>query len=84
MRMRRWPARRHGGCGWPAAIGLAVLVVQIALGGWVSTNYATLACTDYPLCHGALVPQMDYEHGFTLWRELGKTAGGDYLPLSKR
>jgi cytochrome c oxidase assembly protein subunit 15 len=64
-----------------AAIGLAVLVMQIALGGWVSTNYAALACADYPLCHGALVPQMDYEHGFTLWRQLGMTAGGDYLPF---
>ncbi|MFX7620974.1 COX15/CtaA family protein, partial [Acinetobacter baumannii] len=36
----------------PAAIGLALLVVQIALGGWVSTNYAVLACTDFPLCNG--------------------------------
>ena len=64
-----------------SAVGLAVLVMQIALGGWVSTNYAALACTDYPLCHGALVPKMDYEHGFTLWRQLGMTAGGDYLPF---
>jgi cytochrome c oxidase assembly protein subunit 15 len=64
-----------------AVIGLALLVMQIALGGWVSTNYAALACTDFPLCHGAVVPPMDYEHGFTLWRELGKTAGGDYLPF---
>ena len=64
-----------------AVIGLALLVMQIALGGWVSTNYAALACTDFPLCHGAVVPPMDYEHGFTLWRELGKTAGGDFLPF---
>ncbi|WP_410925351.1 COX15/CtaA family protein, partial [Pseudomonas aeruginosa] len=35
-----------------AAIGLVLLVVQIALGGWVSTNYAVLACTDFPLCNG--------------------------------
>jgi cytochrome c oxidase assembly protein subunit 15 len=59
-----------------------LLVVQIALGGWVSTNYATLACTDFPLCGGKLVPPMDFEHGFTLWRELGKTAAGHYLPFS--
>lgn len=65
----------------PALIALVLLGVQIALGGWVSTNYAALACSDFPLCHGALVPQMDFEHGFTLWRELGKTAGGDYLPF---
>jgi cytochrome c oxidase assembly protein subunit 15 len=65
-----------------AAFAGLLLVVQIALGGWVSTNYATLACTDFPLCGGKLVPPMDFEHGFTLWRELGKTAAGHYLPFS--
>jgi cytochrome c oxidase assembly protein subunit 15 len=60
----------------------AVLLVQLALGGWVSTNYATLACNDFPLCQGQIVPEMDFEHGFTLWRELGKTAAGHYLPFS--
>jgi cytochrome c oxidase assembly protein subunit 15 len=63
----------------PAAAGLALLAIQIALGGWVSTNYAALACTDFPLCHGALVPEMDMANGFTLWRELGKTGDGAYL-----
>jgi cytochrome c oxidase assembly protein subunit 15 len=65
----------------PAAVGLAVLAVQIALGGWVSTNYAALACSDFPLCHGKLVPKMDFANGFTLWRHLGKTADGEYLPF---
>ncbi|TQK02729.1 heme A synthase [Herbaspirillum sp. SJZ107] len=60
----------------------AVLLVQLALGGWVSTNYATLACNDFPLCNGQLVPEMDFEHGFTLWRELGKTAAGHYIPFA--
>ena len=60
----------------------AVLLVQLALGGWVSTNYATLACSDFPLCNGQIVPEMDWQHGFTLWRELGKTAAGHYLPFS--
>ncbi len=67
------------------ALGLAsaaILALQIALGGWVSTNYATLACTEFPLCGGQLVPEMDFQHGFTLWRELGKTAAGHYLPFS--
>ncbi|MYN15341.1 heme A synthase [Rugamonas sp. FT107W] len=59
-----------------------LLLAQLALGGWTSTNYATLACTDFPLCGGKLVPEMDFEHGFTLWRELGKTAAGHYLPFS--
>ncbi|MDO3507135.1 COX15/CtaA family protein [Ralstonia nicotianae] len=63
----------------PAAIGLALLVAQIALGGWVSTNYAVLACTDFPLCNDQWVPPMDFAHGFTFWRELGRTAGGDFI-----
>ena len=65
-----------------AIVSAAVLGLQIALGGWVSTNYATLACADFPLCAGQVIPEMDFEHGFTLWRELGKTAAGHYLPFS--
>jgi cytochrome c oxidase assembly protein subunit 15 len=65
-----------------ALLSAIVLGIQIALGGWVSTNYATLACADFPLCNGQVLPEMDFEHGFTLWRELGKTAAGHYLPFS--
>ena len=65
-----------------AALGLALVATQIALGGWVSTNYAALACTDFPLCQGVWVPPMDFEHGFTLRRELGETALGDMLPMT--
>jgi len=66
----------------PATMAAAMLAIQIALGGWVSSNYAALACADFPLCHGKLLPQMDFINGFTLWRELGMTAQGDYLPLA--
>lgn len=66
----------------PAALALLLLIIQIALGGWVSTNYAALACMDFPLCQGELFPQMDFANGFTLWRDLGKTAHGDYLPIA--
>ena len=65
----------------PAVVALGLLLIQIILGGWVSTNYAVLACTDFPLCHGMLIPAMDFEHGFSLWRELGKTSSGDLLPV---
>lgn len=61
------------------ALGLILLTVQIALGGWVSTNYAVLACTDFPLCNGQIIPPMDFRHGFTLWRELGKTGAGELI-----
>ncbi|MDP9109223.1 MAG: COX15/CtaA family protein [Pseudomonadota bacterium] len=64
-----------------AVIAAGLLTLQIALGGWVSTNYAALACTDFPLCQGHWVPQMDFINGFTLWRKLGMTAGGAYLPF---
>jgi cytochrome c oxidase assembly protein subunit 15 len=60
-------------------LGLAMLVAQIALGGWVSTNYAALACIDLPTCHGEWMPKMDFQHGFQLLRELGQTAAGDKL-----
>ncbi len=65
-----------------AGLGLLLVVAQIALGGWVSTNYAALACTDFPLCQGVWVPAMDFGHGFTLHRELGETASGDLLPMA--
>jgi cytochrome c oxidase assembly protein subunit 15 len=64
----------------PAALATALLVIQICLGGWVSTNYAALACTDFPMCNGALLPPMDFANGFTLWRDLGMTASGESLP----
>ena len=56
-----------------------LLLVQIALGGWVSTNYAVLACTDFPKCQGAWWPAMDFEHGFAVLRELGVAKDGSFL-----
>lgn len=53
------------------ALVLAVVVGQIALGGWTSTNYAALACTDFPTCHGTWWPQADFGEAFVLWRGLG-------------
>lgn len=66
----------------PAIVAMVILFMQIALGGWVSTNYAALACLDFPLCHGNVIPEMDFANGFTLWRHLGKTASGEYLPYA--
>ena len=62
-----------------AVAGLAALCVQIVLGGWVSTNYAALACPDFPLCRGALVPPMDFGNAFHVVRELGMTSSGGLL-----
>ena len=65
----------------PALLAIALLIIQIALGGWVSSNYAALACPDLPLCLGAWAPPMDFANGFTLWRNLGMTAHGELLTL---
>jgi cytochrome c oxidase assembly protein subunit 15 len=64
----------------PAAAALAVLSLQILLGGWVSANYAALACPDLPLCLGQAVPPMDFGNAFHVLRELGRTDGGELLP----
>lgn len=61
-------------------IGFALLWLQIALGGWVSTNYAVLACPDFPTCNGQWVPEMDWQ-GYSVWRELGYTPDGELLPF---
>jgi len=57
----------------------ALLWAQIALGGWVSTNYAVLACGDFPTCQGSWWPTMNLHEGFTLWRELGENHRGDAI-----
>lgn len=59
-----------------AVAALIVVFVQIALGGWVSSNYAVMACPDFPLCQGELWPPMNFSEGFTGWRPLGRTADG--------
>jgi cytochrome c oxidase assembly protein subunit 15 len=60
----------------------ALTLAQITLGGWVSTNYAVLACSDFPACNGQWWPEMDFDHAFTLRRELGQTAAGEWLPFA--
>jgi cytochrome c oxidase assembly protein subunit 15 len=62
---------------------LLLSLVQVALGGWVSTNYAVLACADFPQCqNGQWLPELDFGHGFTIWRELGVGADGGWLPFA--
>jgi cytochrome c oxidase assembly protein subunit 15 len=63
-------------------VALAVVAIQIALGGWVSSNYAALACQDFPTCQGAWLPAMDFDRAFTLHRELGQTVEGALLPFA--
>jgi len=59
---------------------LVLAIIQVGLGGWVSTNYAVLACDEFPTCHnGQWWPSLDFAQGFQLWRELGHRAGGGFL-----
>jgi len=67
--MRRW-----------LALVFALLALQAVLGGWVSTNYAVLACSDFPQCQNRWWPEMNFQQGFELWRHLGVTGTGE--PIS--
>ncbi len=70
------PALRRG------VVAVAALtLLQVALGGWVSTNYAVLACSDFPTCQGQWWPPMDFAQGYTVVRELGRAADGAWLPF---
>lgn len=66
-----------------AVIGTGVLVAfQVALGGWVSTNYAVLACTAFPTCQGSWWPEMDFAQGFQIWRPLGFLQDGSHISFA--
>jgi cytochrome c oxidase assembly protein subunit 15 len=61
---------------------LVLLWLQVALGGWVSTNYAVLACTEFPTCQASWWPEMNFAQGFELWRELGLTGDGQHISFA--
>ncbi len=75
-------AARVGGLRMLALAAFIVLVVQVKLGGWVSANYAVLACNDFPRCQGVWLPTMDFADGFAWWRQLGRDAHGGYLSVA--
>lgn len=58
---------------------LALLTLQAASGAWVSTNYAVLACAEFPGCQGVLWPDMDWQAALEIWRPLGMTAAGEHV-----
>jgi heme a synthase len=88
-----WIAHRHwgqysksivqsGGMRKLIRFSLLIILMQIFLGGWTSTNYAALACTDFPTCHGAWMPDMDFKDAFHMVRDLGQSADGGNLSLA--
>lgn len=60
----------------------ALLFVQVALGGWVSTNYAVLACSSFPSCQGSYWPDMNFAQAFELWRPLGMLSDGSHISFA--
>lgn len=80
-REKQHPPLHYGEQRWLpwVAGGVLLLFVQIALGGWVSTNYAALACMDFPTCHGEWLPPMDFQGGFSLIRGLGQLPSGEMI-----
>ena len=61
------------------ALALLLLAMQAASGAWVSTNYAVLACSEFPMCQGSWWPQMDFDNGFEIWRPLGYLQDGSHI-----
>ncbi len=76
------PVALSGGMRKLVLATFALLWLQIALGGWVSTNYAVLACTDFPACQNSFWPPMDFSQGFTFWRALGTTGSAEGESIS--
>ena len=56
---------------WMVSLALFLVVIQIMLGGWTSSNYAALSCVGFPLCNGEVWPQMNFSEAFIMWRGLG-------------
>jgi len=73
------PGSHLGAARLLAALGLAVLACQIALGGWTSSNYAALACPDLPTCQGSFWPPANFHAAFTLWHPLDVDYEGGVL-----
>lgn len=67
---------------WALAATLLLVALQVLLGGWVSTNYAVLACTTFPACQGQWWPDMDFVQGFQIWRELGVLQDGSHISFA--
>jgi len=76
------PVRLDTGSARLLLLVCVLLGVQLALGGWVSTNYAVLACTDFPQCQGRWWPDMRFDQAFTLWRDLGMTPDGEAISFA--
>lgn len=62
-----------------AIISLIVLIGQLALGGWTSSNYAAIICPDFPFCQGKLIPELNFSNGFNIFSSIGVNYQGGVL-----
>ncbi len=76
------PLRRTSALSIAYGLAVGLTLLQITLGAWVSSNYAVLACSDFPTCQGQWWPSMDLRQGFTILRPLGLDAAGQPLPFA--
>ncbi|WP_339675484.1 COX15/CtaA family protein [uncultured Zhongshania sp.] len=67
-----------------AVIGLLIVVTQIALGGWTTSNYADIACPDFPTCQGAWLPPMNFTDGFNVGQHIGPNYLGGTMDNAAR
>jgi cytochrome c oxidase assembly protein subunit 15 len=94
LRRRPQPEGESPGAGRPPGLrrfrpwlygGLALVVMQIALGAWTAANYAAVACTDLPTCQGEWWPaEMDFQHGFDVTQHVGPNYLGGQLTADGR
>ena len=66
------------------AVAFFAVVVQIALGGWTTSNYAALACPDFPTCQTRWIPDMDFAEGFNIWQTIGPNYLGGIMDSDAR
>ena len=69
---------------WLAKLAFVAVVLQIILGGWVSSNYAALACYDFPSCDGTYTPDMDLQQGFNIFQSVGPNYLGGLMTNEAR
>ena len=65
-------------------ISIALVAVQIFLGAWTSTNYASYSCTDFPLCQGQILPEANFKEGFNFFQSIGPNYLGGQLDHESR
>jgi heme a synthase len=67
-----------------AVVALIAVILQVTLGGWTTSNYAALACPDFPTCHGVWWPEMDAAAGFDVFQDIGPNYLGGLLDNTAR